>query len=312
MNSLFDLRKHNIKDENDAIDFLDLIINKAPQLQKILKANRLKQQSLISRAEFAEGHKTEIAAANQSPNEASVGDRITGRVTPETQPVEQSRLEQMRSASPVQTLDISPEVSESDDPLGLTPAGPASPGSIGRLNLAATQPHELPPAGTVAPVPEPPIPAQPVGPVDLAAIAASAAEEAIAATAGTSPSEHATNDDTQQQDQGPDIPESHPPIKPYEVKEGDQVYSQFQDGEDIFQHIIGEGGVDHYLKNGFQISVQDYQDVAKYPADTNVSAKKIEITGDDVPQSVSINRLAPDDTTGVGDRVAREQNNTQG
>lgn len=179
MSNLIDLRKYNIKNEDDALEFLSLIEAKLPQLQKVLKSNRLKLASAINRAEFAE-NKSQPTQNVQAEGEYSVGERITGRVPLQSsrQAVAQSRIEQLRAAqstpkAPVMTTE------DNDDPLDLPEAvsdGPVGPGQIGRIPVASN------------------------GPVDLAAMAAAQSEEDIAAEAGISPSAHAIDDGVQQED----------------------------------------------------------------------------------------------------------------
>lgn len=263
-NQIIDLRKYNIKDEDDALEFLGLIESKLPQLQKVIKGSRLKQASLINRAEHAEG-KLSSTTPDVVDSPASVGDRITGRIPVSSAPSSAAaRIQQMKEAQiveapaePLPAADMVP----SAEAVSPNPA----PGEIGQLDAQPESKN---------------------GPVDLAAIAnAQSNEEEVANEAGTSPSEHASDDGVQSQDQDGDLPSSA-----YEIKEDDVLFTQFVLDEDLYQHVLSDNGAtNQYLKNAHHISVQDFNDAAAEEAER--------------PKT----QLSPDDTVGVGDRVAREQ-----
>lgn len=235
MSSKFDHRQFNLTSEQDAIDFLDLIVAKAPQLQKILKGNALKVQSLISRAEFAEGKKNERVELDTSEvTESSIGERLSGKVTPQVQQVAQSRIEQMRQAAASRGTRPLRKVQEGQ----IVPPAPAAPSEAelnkaGAAGVAALEtamvseenddPLNLPAAGEIGH-----LPAQPSGNsgqsapsegVDLAAMAAAQntgnpGEEEIAANAGTSPSEHAIDNGIQSKNSGAEDGAGAPPLDP--------------------------------------------------------------------------------------------------
>lgn len=251
MSSKFDHRQFNLTSEQDAIDFLDLIVAKAPQLQKILKGNALKVQSLISRAEFAEGKKDQPTQLDTSEvTEASIGQRLSGKVTPQVQQIAQSRIEQMREAAasrgtrpirkvqeaqvvPQPIVPVTPTVDElnqvgaagvaalettmvseeNDDPLNLPAAG-----EIGQLPVAppVDNDHVAQGAEQFAPAVGAPALEQAASQgIDLAALAAAQNdEEEIAGQAGTSPSEHAANDGVQSENSGAEDGAGAPPLDP--------------------------------------------------------------------------------------------------
>lgn len=238
MSSKFDHRQFNLTSEQDAIDFLDLIVAKAPQLQKILKGNALKVQSLISRAEFAEGKKDEPSQLDTSEvTESSIGERLSGKVTPQVQQVAQGRIEQMRQAAASRGTRPLRKIQEGQivPPAPVTPPAPTEAelnqaGSAGVAALEATMvseenddPLNLPQAGEIGVLPVAPV--EPSGNtgqlppanqgVDLAALAAAQNdEEEIAAQAGTAPSEHATDDGVQPKDTGAEDGAGAPPLDP--------------------------------------------------------------------------------------------------
>lgn len=287
MSDILDLRKYNIKTEDDALQFVGLMISKLPQIEKVLKANRMKLASAESRANFAEGKESELDQGAAVQDEHSIGERITGQVVPKVSNVAQNRVAQLKAAAaqPAHRLDKKiapvadgePTIVTEDEDEGLNlpdSSAPAGPGQIGRLDLGVQQPPvvPLPPANEIAMS----------GPVDLAAMAAAQgqSEEEIAAAAGTSPSEHAADDGVL-------------PASTYEIKESDLIWTQFFIGEDTYTHVKTEdGAVDHYLKNSEHISVPEFEEAEK-------------------ASGISTDILSPDDTTGVGDRAARAQNNTQ-
>ena len=235
MSSKFDHRQFNLTSEQDAIDFLDLIVAKAPQLQKILKGNALKVQSLISRAEFAEGKKDQEPTLDATEvTETSIGQRLSGKVTPQVQQVAQSRIEQMRQAAASRGTRPLRKVQEGQvvPPAPITAPAPTvdelnQAGAAGVAALEATMvseenddPLNLPQAGEIGVLPttakheviSAPAPSQGV---DLAALAAAQNdEEDIAAQAGTTPSEHATDNGVQSENTGPENGAGTPPLDP--------------------------------------------------------------------------------------------------
>lgn len=234
MSSKFDHRQFNLTSEQDAIDFLDLIVAKAPQLQKILKGNALKVQSLISRAEFAEGKKDQPTQLDTSEvTEASIGQRLSGKVTPQVQQIAQSRIEQMREAAAsrgtrpvrkVQEAQIVPQpvapVTPTVDELNQAGAAGVAALETAMVSEENDDPLNLPQAGEIGVLPntakhEVTSAPEPIQGVDLAALAAAQDdEEEIASTAGTSPSEHAADDGVQSENSGAEDGAGAPPLDP--------------------------------------------------------------------------------------------------
>lgn len=130
MGTSIDLRKYNIRTEADAIEFLELIVSKAPQLVQFMKNQKLKNASLQARLDNAAPAQPQNTYANE---DASVLDRMTGAAgrTVASSPA-QSRIEQMKSAQ-TQTPPAAPApTSTPDDNL---PPAPVAPGEIGQLNI---------------------------------------------------------------------------------------------------------------------------------------------------------------------------------
>lgn len=139
MSEQLDLRKYHINDDADARNFLEFVEARLPELKKVFAKHDLKVQSLISRAEFAEGRK-ENAEALVSETVQSVGDRMSGNrgATIQEQPSQVSRLAQLKAAgapepsTPAQVVDT-----VVNDPLNLPPA--PAPGEIGTLDIDGDQ-----------------------------------------------------------------------------------------------------------------------------------------------------------------------------
>lgn len=151
MSDIIDLRKYNLRDEDDAIEFLNVIVAKMPQLVKIMKDQKFKNISLQNRLEHANNQLTDLRGSQPVIDpDASVLDRMTGKHKQVAQPQSQSRLEQMKAAQGTQvtTADSVPpvdEVVETADKSELPPA-PTAPGEIGNLNLAPVDPIAPDPA----------------------------------------------------------------------------------------------------------------------------------------------------------------------
>lgn len=107
-----DLRKLHIKTEDDALEFLDIIESKLPQLKQVFKNSRMEKQSLVNRLRFAQeqGAKAPEQVTVADPN-ASVSERLTGPAP--TVNKAEDRLAQLRNA--------------------------VQPGEIGQLNVPVEQ-----------------------------------------------------------------------------------------------------------------------------------------------------------------------------
>lgn len=92
--NLIDLRKYNVKNLDDAVQFLDLFESKVPQIKSVIKKQKLEVASLNNRLSAARAQQQQVA---QNPN-ASVLDVVTGKDKVETPDQEKSRIEQLRAA----------------------------------------------------------------------------------------------------------------------------------------------------------------------------------------------------------------------
>lgn len=170
MSKSLDLRSYNINDVQSAMDFVDLVTAKLPQVHRVLRNHAAEVASLQSHLDDAVGKK---AIAEAAAADLSIGSRLSGAKNMIGQPLsepdgplpvgETDRLEQLRAARGLDT----PEVE----------ANPA-PGEIGALNLSGDD--------------------------------AGMTEEEIAAQAGTSPSEHASDNEVQQENKDTKIPQNDP------------------------------------------------------------------------------------------------------
>lgn len=170
-----DLRKYNIRDEEDAVEFLNLIVSKAPQLVNVMKDHQLKVASLNNRLRVANSQSAQAPAEVINPN-ATVLERLT---QPKAKPDKVAgRLEQMKAAGSDEptSVDAVPAVAPEEPVLPAV----ADPGEIGQLNVP-----------TVAPQPT-----TDEAPVDQVT------EDQAAAAAG-SPSERTADDDVQPEDTAP-------------------------------------------------------------------------------------------------------------
>lgn len=94
--SIYDLRKHNIKTEQDALEFLQLVEARIPQITKVLKRNKLKEASLTNKLRAEKSKNYELAAPSVAEG-ASVLDQLTGKAITENKEV--SRIEQLRQVA---------------------------------------------------------------------------------------------------------------------------------------------------------------------------------------------------------------------
>lgn len=151
MSNIIDLRKYNINTDEDAIAFLELFANKAPQLIRRLKSHSLEHQSLLSRVQHAEAnvssqiaHQSEEDIADYSVAQRLKGDAVRSQTPVTTATIVTSaddRIEQMRAAA----AEAQPRVAEQEqkeDPLNLPSpeeieqSQTVAPGEIGSIVTA--------------------------------------------------------------------------------------------------------------------------------------------------------------------------------
>lgn len=135
MGQLYDLRKINIKNEEDVLDFIELIVTKAPQIVNVLKDAKLKRISLANRLEHA--NRTQPDAPQVVDKNASVLDQLTGKkgAAFPTKTEAQKRLEQMKAAGSTPAAEPAPAAPAND-----LPPAPVQPGEIGQLNVPTIDP----------------------------------------------------------------------------------------------------------------------------------------------------------------------------
>lgn len=135
-----DLRKYNITNEADLLEFLELIIKKLPKAMEVIKKQRMTIISQNNQLQFERNKNGTIATnLNAVDDSSSVLERMTNPRP--AAPAGPDRLAQMRAAN---TEDVTP--------LGATLAHagvmqPSSPGEIGQLqveNIAPTLPLDTP------------------------------------------------------------------------------------------------------------------------------------------------------------------------
>lgn len=125
MGSFIDLRGHNIKTDDDVIEFLELFENKISQIKHHMKRQKFRRVSLenqvahLNRQLRAEGPVMEVVDTN-----AGVTERLEGNTRP-VQTEEQKRLAQLRN---VQTV---------EETVPADPVAPLAPGEIGHLEVPA-------------------------------------------------------------------------------------------------------------------------------------------------------------------------------
>lgn len=189
--NFIDLRKYNIRTEDDAMAFIELFVSKAPQLQNVLKDQRFKRISLQNRLDHA--LKNQPQAPTYSNPDASVLDRMTGQAGRNNTPVpkEQSRIEQMKAAQEAGQVATSPaNPADAIPPASDLPPAPVAPGEIGQLNLPAVDAKAPDPSVQAAELPTAP---------EVPAGATLVSEDEVVAAAG-SKSERPTDDGVQQED----------------------------------------------------------------------------------------------------------------
>lgn len=165
-----DLRKYNITDQVTMIEFLELIVNKVPQMIRLMKKLQLENQSLRNRNSTYKDQLSELSTTTgvvpQGDN-ISVSDRLAGKTFgPIPSKSEQDRLAQMAAVGmgiaeqqkeePNTTVDDLPDASANSD---LLPTPPSGPGEIGNLNINRPL-NTAPPLPTIPPALDPPVEGQ--------------------------------------------------------------------------------------------------------------------------------------------------------
>lgn len=118
MANQFDLRGFNIKTDKDALDFIELLESKLPQLHRYIKRSNIRTQSLIDRASHAEGQLSADRATVDEQQNLSVGDRLSGERLAtkegeeEREATESDRLAQMKAAQSDSDADKVPAAGE--------------------------------------------------------------------------------------------------------------------------------------------------------------------------------------------------------
>lgn len=145
MGQFIDLRKYNIKNEQDVMEFLELFVSKAPQIVAVMKKSKLAQQSLKNRLEVANTQASQVVDAGVVDADASVLQRMQGGKPQPAQKPGESHLARMKAAAaPTQPPAPKPE-ERTVDPNELPPA-PVQPGEIGQLAVPNQPTHAPQPA----------------------------------------------------------------------------------------------------------------------------------------------------------------------
>lgn len=167
MDQKIDLRSYNIKDRKSAIEFMELIVAKTPQLVQFLKKQELENQSLVHKNITLQEQNDQlrnVVPVEREATDLGVSDRLAGKTV--VQATESERLAQMAAASA--DAPPAPELPEITANPNLLPVTPAAPGDIGNLNIPPpvvnTPPLPPSPDATVDAPPAPPVTAPPVEP----------------------------------------------------------------------------------------------------------------------------------------------------
>lgn len=202
MSNNLDLRKLNLRTEEDVQEFLEVIVRLAPQLVSFLKAQKLKRVSLQNQIQHLKDNPVQAPTTEVIDQDASVLQRMGGKHKAPAKSAEQSRLEQMKAAGAAPAAKPANKPVETVDEL---PPAPVAPGEIGHLNV--------PEVGGHAPDAKKQEAEQPLAPADGGTVDSdqAASSEEAAAEAGGSKSERASDDGVQPEDTSePDAPEVAP------------------------------------------------------------------------------------------------------
>lgn len=150
MGRIIDLRKINIKTPDEALEFLELFVSKAPQIASVLKDQEFKRISLKNRLDHALSNQQRPATSQVIDENASVLDRMQGKHRAPIATAEQGRLAQLKAAQNNTTAPVStPENTAEDTEDSELPPQPVAPGEIGQLNVPTVDGHA--PTETEAP-----------------------------------------------------------------------------------------------------------------------------------------------------------------
>lgn len=92
----FDLRKNNITNEDDAIEFLDFIVERAPQLKEVFKKQKFQVAALRNRIAFKD-KQLENSKPSFTPVE-NTAEAVSGDAPKEVQDDAAKRLAQIKEA----------------------------------------------------------------------------------------------------------------------------------------------------------------------------------------------------------------------
>lgn len=168
MSNIIDLRKHQLRTEEDVVEFFKFVEARIPQALKIMKDQHLKIASLQNNVR----HYRDKQPAEYSPNvdsNVSVLDRLTNAPVAPAVSKGATRLQEMKNAqgtgTPATTAGpiVEPPTLPEPQTAPELPPPPVAPGEIGSLNVQNIQAH--PP--TNEPVP-PPAPDEPLDPPQTA------------------------------------------------------------------------------------------------------------------------------------------------
>lgn len=223
MSRLIDLRKINIKTTEDALEFLELFVTKAPQIASVLKDQKFKQISLKNRLDHALTTQAQPQTSQVIDESASVLDRMQGRHRGPVPTAEQGRIAQLKAAAQSSTeAPATPPPAAPDTEEDELPPAPVAPGQIGQLNVPtvagkapepttapevdlgeptgdAADPNGLSATSEATPIEDTTTADQIANVPEVTSGVANASEEA-AIEAGGSKSEHPSDDDLQPED----------------------------------------------------------------------------------------------------------------
>jgi hypothetical protein len=169
MNPKIDLRRYKITTINEVSDFLDVIISQVPQMVRVMKKLQLENQSLRnhnSTLKEANDKLNNVVPAAPAGDNVSVSDRLAGKTwQPPTATSESDRLAQLQAAGnlpPDEPEEIVTDPALLPDPSKAPQLTPQTPGEMGQLAMAPSNPNPMNTAPEVPPAPalEPPIEGQ--------------------------------------------------------------------------------------------------------------------------------------------------------
>lgn len=243
MSNVIDLRKYQLKNEEDVIEFFKFVEARIPQALKIMKDQHLRIASLQNNVRHLRAQQP-IAPAYEGDSNRSALSQLTNAPSAPVVSKSATHLEKMKAAAgPIVEPPTVPEPQTAPD----FPPPPVAPGEIGSLNVKNIQPHPPTVKSTEAPIDNSPQTAPEPADNEIFAydgksysrardaqgnfnysaggqnissdeynlargqampeqgqVLPPAEEEEIAADAGTSKSEHATDNDIQSENTAPE------------------------------------------------------------------------------------------------------------